>query len=159
MFLELEPIFNVDGTEQRFDYDFSIEDDRGFTSPVHVAGKVRNNTGIVFLSAKASFVYDARCARCAKPLKSDRSVNIEHFLISHLNDEDNDLFILVEDMRLDLDELVREDIYLSLPQRFLCKPDCKGLCPECGADLNEKSCNCRPPVDPRLAALRQLLDE
>ncbi len=158
MILELEAIFNVENSEKSFDYGFDIDDD-GFDSPIRVSGRVRNNTGIVSLSAEARYSYSTRCAKCAKPLKSDRSVKIEHYLISHLNDEDNDLFILVEDMRLDLDELVREDIFLSMPTRFLCSKNCKGLCPICGADLNEGSCNCKAPIDPRLEALRALLDE
>lgn len=158
MILELEPIFNVENSEKTFDYAFSIDDD-GFDSPIRVSGMVRNNTGIVSLSAEARCSFSARCAKCAKPLKSDRSVKIEHYLISHLNDEDNDLFILVEDMRLNLDELVREDIILSMPARFLCSENCKGLCPICGADLNEGECNCKAPADPRLEALRRLLDE
>ncbi len=158
MILELEPIFNVENAEKTFDYGFNIDDD-AFTSEVRVSGRVRNNTGIVTLSAEARYSYSALCAKCAKPLKSDRSVKAEHYLISHLNDEDNDLFILVEDMRLNLDELVREDIYLSLPSRFLCSKNCRGLCPICGADLNEESCNCKAPSDPRLEALRKLLDE
>ena len=58
---------------------------------------------------------------------------------------------------VDLDELVMEDSYLSFPTRFLCKVDCKGLCPYCGQALNEGDCGCRKPVDPRLAALQELL--
>ncbi len=158
MILELEPVFNVENAEKTFDYVFDIDGDP-FISEVRASGRVRNNTGIVSLSAEACFSYSAVCAKCAKPLKSDRSVRIDHYLISHLNDEDNDLFILVDDMRLNLDELIREDIYLSLPSRFLCSENCKGLCPVCGADLNEEKCNCKAPPDPRLEALRKLLDE
>lgn len=64
---------------------------------------------------------------------------------------------MVEDMHFDLDELLREDILLSLPTKVLCKSDCKGLCPMCGADLNNGPCGCKKPVDPRLAVLQDLL--
>ena len=73
--------------------------------------------------------------------------------------EQKKLDILVENMVLDLDELVIEDVFLSLPSRFLCKSDCKGLCNYCGHDLNESDCGCKKPVDPRLAALQQLLSD
>ena len=59
-----------------------------------------------------------------------------------------------EDDAVDLDELVREQIVLALPTRNLCREDCKGLCPKCGADLNAEHCSCdTAEVDPRWAAL------
>ncbi|MEA3400681.1 MAG: DUF177 domain-containing protein [Armatimonadota bacterium] len=60
---------------------------------------------------------------------------------------------------VDLSELVRQLLVLHLPARSLCRPDCKGICPHCGADLNEVTCRCqREEVDPRLAPLRELLE-
>ncbi|MCX7887224.1 MAG: DUF177 domain-containing protein [Verrucomicrobiae bacterium] len=58
---------------------------------------------------------------------------------------------------VDLTPRIREDILLELPQRALCRPDCKGLCPQCGKDLNEGTCNCRiVREDLRWQALDQL---
>jgi len=58
---------------------------------------------------------------------------------------------------LDLASLLWEEFSLALPVKPLCKPDCRGLCPVCGKNLNEGACGCSPDVgDPRLAALRQL---
>ena len=65
----------------------------------------------------------------------------------------------MQDLDFDLDSLVREDILLTLEPKTLCKPDCKGLCPMCGADLNETACSCKKPTDPRLAVLQQLLTD
>lgn len=156
MNIELRRFFESDDVRQDFDYEFPAEDDL-FSSPVHVSGFVKNATGIVSLSAKAEFTVSTQCAKCAKNITKSMTVPVKHFLIAHLNDENNDEYILVENMVLDLDELVMEDIYLSFPTRFLCKEDCKGLCPFCGKDLNEGECGCRKPVDPRLAALQELL--
>ncbi len=59
---------------------------------------------------------------------------------------------------VDLTELVRQLLVLNLPSRSLCSPDCKGLCPQCGADLNVTTCKCQQQVtDPRLAPLAELL--
>jgi len=59
---------------------------------------------------------------------------------------------------LDLTEVVRQDLLLAQPMSALCNPDCQGLCPNCGANLNEGPCNCqREEEDPRLAVLRDLL--
>ena len=66
--------------------------------------------------------------------------------------------MLVPEEKLDLQELVLEDLLLDMPGQLLCKEDCKGLCHLCGKDLNEGPCTCgEPATDPRLEVLRQLL--
>ena len=83
----------------------------------------------------------------------------QHVLVNALNDEENDTFLLVENESIELDDLLREDILLELPTKFLCKPDCKGLCPQCGKNLNEGKCGCSArQVDPRLEILKKLID-
>jgi uncharacterized protein len=62
-----------------------------------------------------------------------------------------------QDDVIDLDDLVREQIELALPMSRLCDDECRGLCPECGANLNEQQCDCFfERVDPRWAALKEL---
>ena len=64
-----------------------------------------------------------------------------------------------EDETIDLGQLIREQFYLSLPMKPLCRPDCRGLCPDCGTDLNAGACGCvERTVDPRWAALAALKD-
>lgn len=156
MNIELRRFFEDDG-KLDIDYQFTSEDEM-FVSPVSVTGRIRSANSIVELSADVCCSVSSQCAKCAKDIVKKLNIPVEHLLVSQLNDEDNDDFILVENMVLNLDELLLEDIYLSLPARFLCKKDCKGLCPYCGADLNDSVCNCKKPIDPRLAALQQLLD-
>jgi uncharacterized protein len=63
---------------------------------------------------------------------------------------------------LDLGGVVREQVFLSLPLKRLCREDCRGLCPTCGRNLNEGNCGCpapEPPEDPRLSPLRKLFDK
>ena len=88
-------------------------------------------------------------------------MNFEHILVHELAGEDEEEFIVCGDYTLDLDELVAMDILLELPTRFLCREDCKGLCPKCGTNLNESTCNCsqEKEVDSRLSVLLTLLDE
>jgi len=63
-----------------------------------------------------------------------------------------------DDVHLDLSPVVREDMLVSLPIRVLCRPDCKGLCSQCGKNWNEGPCDCQDEVlDPRLAGLADLL--
>jgi len=68
-------------------------------------------------------------------------------------------FAVYENDQIDLDEMVLEQLELSLPSRVLCREDCRGLCPQCGADLNVEQCQCKPQIDPRWRALADLKAE
>jgi uncharacterized protein len=72
-----------------------------------------------------------------------------------LAEDDLDLYSY-EDEEVDLTPLFRDQVILAVPFAPLCKEDCKGLCPQCGADRNHETCDCKPPVDPRWAALQTL---
>ncbi len=157
MYLELDAVFNNDGESLQIDYEYSI-DDSSIVSPVKVVGSVFNKTGIVNLKVEARFDYSTSCARCAKPLLKHARVPVNHTLLTHAESDDTDEFIVLDGMRLELDALVSEDIYLAIPSRFLCDDDCKGLCPICGVDLNFEQCSCTAPADPRWDALKDLIN-
>lgn len=163
MIIQLENVFRNDGEVLPVSYVMGLSHEKvnevySFVSPVEVKGEIRNRTGIVSISVKAMFTYESPCDRCAEIVRREMTVPVEHLLASELNDENNDEYLVVKDMKLDLDELVTEDIFLTLPSKFLCKDDCKGLCSVCGQNLNKGSCSCEKPIDPRLEVLRQLLD-
>ncbi len=163
MILDLEPIFNNEGMVKEFSFELDLSSQelsgtKPFVAPVRVSGSAGNYTGIVELRAKAEFELETSCDRCAKPITLPQETEIFHTLVTHLNDESNDELMLVNELRFDLDPLITEDIFLDLPSKLLCSEDCKGVCPRCGKDLNQGSCSCEKEVDPRLAALKQLLD-
>ena len=76
-----------------------------------------------------------------------------------MQDEENDEIILLENGAFDLGDLARTVFLLDLDTKILCSPDCKGLCPRCGADLNQGPCGCKKDADPRWAALAKLLEQ
>lgn len=164
MIIKLENLFNNDGevididTELDFT-EFEVGAVKPFVSPVRVKGRISNNTGVVSIKADARFDYSAPCDRCAAQAEKKTIVPVEHFFACSLNNEDNDDYILVEDMRLDLDELIYSDVFLSLPSKFLCSDDCKGLCGSCGKNLNEGSCECKKSADPRWDILNSLFTD
>lgn len=100
------------------------------------------------------------CARCLDPFEQtvqSRVADLFHYPPE--NAPEGELAVS-DDVHLDLTPLVREDLLLSIPMHALCRPDCKGLCPECGQNWNEGPCNCRPEArDPRFAALTALLKQ
>lgn len=164
MILDLEPVFNAEGTKKEFNFkldfsEFKLNGVKPFASPVRVAGSVGNYAGVVELRGKAAFTLELNCDRCCEPIKVTLETNIFHTLVTELNDETNDELILVKKLRFDLDPLVVEDVFLSLPSKFLCKEDCRGVCQKCGKNLNEGPCDCKKETDPRLSALERLLDE
>ena len=67
--------------------------------------------------------------------------------------------LLLDNDEVDLGEVARTAFILEMDTKNLCSPDCKGLCPGCGVDLNVEPCRCKKAVDPRLAKLAQLLED
>ncbi|HEV2863166.1 MAG TPA: DUF177 domain-containing protein [Pyrinomonadaceae bacterium] len=110
------------------------------------------------------------CDRCLAPRATPLEVEFDTSFIPQAaaSAETDNVELLPEHLVLatyegdavDLDELVREQIVLALPSRNLCREDCKGLCPRCGADLNAETCSCETKeVDPRWSALADWKNE
>lgn len=87
------------------------------------------------------------CARCLEPVATGLDVRL------HLEIEADDRDYM-DGYNLNIDQLVHDEALLIWPERILCREDCRGLCPVCGQNLNEKSCGCeRTDVDPRMAKI------
>lgn len=124
-------------------------------------GVVTSEAG--YLELKADFHLEARvlCARCALPFDTELDFSVVMPVATALEKEDDEAdYILAPDGLLDVDEFCRTAALLNLPPRYLCREDCKGLCPDCGTDLNNGTCSCAAKkIDPRLAKLKELLDK
>lgn len=164
MILDLKKVFSEEDHPCLFDYsmDMSSADINGcypFVSPVSVKGTVKNHDGFARLNANVVFDFSIPCDRCTQQISKCFHYTFAHDLVLSLENEDDDSYIQIENYKLDLDELMRADILLELPTKFLCKEDCKGLCPVCGKNLNEGSCDCNlHQIDPRLEVLKKLID-
>lgn len=127
--------------------------------PVDVKGKLYSKADVLYLELTIDFMFYGLCDRCAEELKKNFSITVNKIIVEELQNIDNDDdYIVVDNQMLDMDELVNEEVSLSLPSKILCNDDCKGLCPKCGTNLNVNKCDCKGDVDPRMAALLQLLD-
>ncbi len=144
-------------------------------SPVVFTGRVIA-TGEVFL-VRGTVVTDIEttCARCLSPVRVSVKADVdERFRMaphgggaaaaSDLADEDDDW--QEEDVRefrgltIRLDDVVLEDLLVSLPIKVLCREGCRGICPQCGKDLNAGDCGCTiDDINPRMAELAQLLNQ
>ena len=163
MRLNLREIINIPGGCIPFSYELDLsgldfESVKAIKSPVPIKGTIKNIAGVLTLNAAVPIDMVCICARCLREFSMNRVLHVEAVLADELQDEDNpDIFLLDGDY-IDLDEVIITYFVLNMDQKFLCREDCKGLCEKCGKNLNEGPCDCRPDIDPRLAALQQLLD-
>lgn len=150
-----------DALPLEFELDFSafeLAGEHPITDPVKIVGKVENHAGIVTLGYLAMFTLNTQCDRCLTKVAQTFNQTYNHTIVLSLNAEYNDNFILCENGKLNFFELAWADILLDLPAKYVCKEQCKGLCPVCGINLNEQSCNCgQKTIDPRLQVLADLL--
>lgn len=164
MRLDLKDIILVPDAQKAFQtqVDLSHLDFYGrspITRPVLAEGRVTNHAGALVLEGTASSVLDLTCDRCGKEFSRKKVVQLDSLVAQELEDEENDEILLLDGTQLDLDDVVTTAFVLAMDTKNLCSDDCKGLCAGCGADLNREPCRCKPDVDPRLAALAQLLDK
>ena len=164
MRLDLKDIIHTPDASKPFQFQMDLSDldfygQHPIVRPVLIQGRVTNHAGALVLEGTASSVLDLICDRCGKPFTREKTVALDSLLARELEDEEHDEIILLQGNEVDLDEVAGTAFILAMDTKNLCSEDCKGLCPRCGADLNAGACGCRPEVDPRLAALAQLLDD
>ena len=109
---------------------------------------------------------DLQCARCLEPVKQDIERDFE-LLYRPLGADAGRDELSVTDAEAEigyyqgggllLEDVLREQVLLALPLKITCRPDCKGLCPQCGKNLNQERCSCHIEMeDPRWAALKEV---
>jgi uncharacterized protein len=135
-----------------------------FVSPLDVHLSYYRAGDDLYFSGGLDGVVEGMCARCLEPFSFRIDSPFELVLtpevkaasVEELSAEDLALSFYSGD-EIDLAPLISEQAILALPSRALCREDCRGLCPQCGANRNDESCSCETThADPRLAVLRTL---
>lgn len=130
-----------------------------YDGDISLVGSFKKLDGTVTLQAECRYKYSAPCDRCAAQVTKQYRVGIREKFTDKLQQEDNDDYILIPDMKACVDDIVITAVLLSRPQKYLCKEECKGLCPVCGKNLNDGECGCKvPQKDSRWDVLSQLLE-
>lgn len=172
MKLDLTPILKNPGAALDFSFDEPLDMLEGgigtvtFTGPVHLEGSIRNFNGMLELDALAGVSYQTQCDRCCEPISDELSVAIHEDVTEESGsapeptEEQEEERYTFSGHALELDVIAAESLLLQTPAYNLCKQDCKGLCPVCGANLNRTTCDCgsNKPVDFRLEALKRFSD-
>ena len=131
------------------------------TEPVTAEGQVRNTAGVLVMTGSIRTTIHGTCDRCATDFDREIEFPIDVVLVTELaNEENEDEWVFpLEGDSADLDDIVRTVFVLNLDSKLLCKEDCQGLCCRCGKNLNDGPCNCQKELNPRFAALKQLLEK
>ena len=141
----------------------------GIVAPVRLEFELHKDKDRFRVVGSAVTELELPCSRCLEPFRMPVNAvfDLRYHPASEMSDEEereveeDDLETsYYRDDQIDLNELLREQFYLALPMKPLCREDCKGLCPQCGTNLNTGTCECHVGwEDPRLAALRELKKE
>ena len=134
--------------------------------PVRVDMDIQKDKDRFRLEGTAQTELELTCSRCLEPYRMpvDSEFDVRYLPASdaagdgerEVTEEDLDTSVYRDD-QIDLSEVLREQFYLALPMKPLCKETCAGLCPQCGTNLNAEMCSCVPQVEhPRLAPLKGL---
>ena len=152
---------------------FAYEGDDVECGPVRLVGTLRPTRRGIEFAAEFETVAKLRCSRCLAPVELSLGERFRLFLVpppaeaedeavvEPLPDDDPDAVDLfpLDGPVVDLAEVAREQVDLALPLRVLCRDDCRGLCPGCGADLNREACRCTSVGgDERFEGLARLKD-
>ena len=166
MLLGLSKIIDCPGASVPFSASVDLSDLRFGTSypvsePVVAEGTVRNTAGVLMMKGTIRTCIHGTCDRCASDFDRDMELPIDAVLVTELaNEENEDEWVFpLEGDSADLEDIVRTIFVLNLDSKLLCKDDCQGLCCRCGKNLNDGPCNCQKELDPRFAALKQLLEK
>ena len=139
----------------------TLADVRGPGAQVEADGQIavdltleRVSEGIV-VRGTVTAPWDAACSRCLAPVGGALEVRVGE--LYERQPLEGETYLLSEDDIVDLEPLIRDALLLELPAVPLCRADCQGICPQCGADHNLTTCDCgTAEPDPRWAALRSL---
>lgn len=136
--------------------------------PVSWSGQIVRLDEGYLLRARISYEQTLACQRCLAEVTEPVTEDVELLVLRHdpgAEEEERELeekdlgVLVVEGEELDLAPVLLEQIQLNVPMRPLCREECAGLCPTCGADLNEGPCRCGPQAtDPRWSGLAALRD-
>ena len=166
MLLGLSKIIDSPGASVSFSVSVDLSDLRygesfPVTEPVEASGTVRNTAGVLVMSGSLHTTIHGVCDRCAADFDSYVEFPLDVVLVTEFSNEENEdewVFPLEGDSA-DLEDIIRTVFVLNMDSKMLCKEDCKGLCCGCGRNLNVEACTCQKELDPRFAALKQLLEK
>lgn len=132
----------------------SLDDEFVFDTPVKLVCRFTNIGGIVKLEGHFKTEYVVKCSRCLKDVRSSVEADLKEEFAEEGQIKDEDCYTYMDKVIM-LDKVLKDNIILNLPAKQVCSDDCKGICADCGVNLNEESCSCsKEEFNPRMEALK-----
>ena len=160
MDINVKPLLSGELRKLPFDYELAVEhEESGYVlaKNARVQGEIKDMGGYMQLDAECVIGYETECARCLKKIDGECSIRFVRPVAVKLEaDNEEEEYILVgANSTVNVDEILVDELVMSLPYGSLCSDDCKGLCPRCGCNKNETECSCvTKEIDPRWAVLK-----
>ena len=157
------------GTSLEYDIheeDIQLDEDLKVVGPIDGHVRIRRTNQGLLVDGWVDLTLELTCTRCLKTFEQPMHVPfMEQFYptvdiltgVALPPSEEEDAFPIDDHHQVDLTEAIRQQVLLALPMVTLCSEDCKGLCSQCGHDLNLGPCDCQPEVDTRFSVLEKLL--
>lgn len=145
--LDASNALHYPGQEYPFETEVPIEDMEFVGDPIHfedvkVRGVMVGTGERVSIRAEVDTTLATRCSRCLEDVNLPLSAEVDAVFARTVDPDDPDLYVF-EASSVDLTDAVRDALIMEIPMMVLCKEDCKGLCPTCGANRNKVSCTCQ----------------
>jgi uncharacterized protein len=130
-----------------------------FSKPINFCGVISLFQDIFELKGSVTSEILLTCSRCLNKFPYYIEMDIEEKLSTNASNEDIEI-ISIKDDKIDIYQIIESNLVMQLPIKRLCSESCKGLCQQCGTDLNRRKCSCDDiDVDPRLAKLKDLFSK
>ncbi len=164
MKIDVSSIVKINGAslDVRFDEAIAelnnLESGFDFKDAVKFEGVLTNASGVLKLNGSLKASYSTKCSRCVKDIEDNFELKIREDIIEGSETADVDAYTYNDNYIL-LDSILKDNIILNLPVKKVCDDNCKGLCPRCGTNLNEKTCDCKDDyINPQMEALKKFFD-
>lgn len=155
-----------DGTEEELTVRVSLSDEN-HEDEARVRFRASRYGERVLIEGRASLTTALECSRCLKQFSYpvDTEFQVEYIPRGKEPDEADERELSADELdvslysqdEIDIDSMVREQLMIAIPMKPLCDPQCGGICPRCGKNLNEESCDCpQDTIDPRMEPLKRL---
>ena len=164
MKVQISDIISGKDRNKKIDYKFQIpqfdfEGDKiKSAGSCEVVGMISSDSDILILNAEIKVDLEMICSRCLDTFIYPIDIDIKERFTTNSKSQDDEAVVVIDDV-LDITEIVETSIISTLPIKRICKDNCKGLCQECGCNLNSNTCSCdKEDVDIRFESLRGLFD-
>ena len=171
MRINLTELFSVDGKEKSYKVNIEMDSFQAFGDTCEVISKepvtlhIQNvGSGKLLMEGKTFITLSIPCSRCLEPVDVPVELEISQELdIRQAGEEDTENMEeqpYLDGYYLDVDQLIGNELLLNLPMKVLCKDDCRGICNQCGINLNQGTCSCeRGSPDPRMSIIQDIFQQ